>query len=78
MGWLYREYIKTAKNCCFHCFNEKSLSENEFEAILATFRCYDYGPNASEAVEKIAADQKDYQKWSLCVIVCCIAKAYHH
>ena len=41
---------------------------------LATFCCYDYGANASEAVEKIATDQKDYHKCSLCVIVCCIKR----
>ena len=55
-------------------FSKKFLSQNEFEGVLAFFCCYDYGANASEAVEKIAADQKDYHKWSLCVIVCCIAK----
>ena len=49
MGWLYREYIKTAKNVGF-C--EELLSENDFEAVLATFCCYDYGANTSEAVQK--------------------------
>ena len=34
--------------------------------VLETFFCYDYGANASEAVEKIAADQDDYHKCSLC------------
>ena len=43
--------------------NEKWLvsifhSGNDFQAVLALFCCYDYGVNASEAVEKIAADQK--------------------
>ena len=46
------------------------LSENHFEAALATFYCHDYGGNASEAVQKIATDQKDYQKCSSCVTVC--------
>ena len=32
--------------------------------------------NASEAVQKIATDQKDYHKCSSCVIVCWIAKIY--
>ena len=59
MGWPYREYTKTAKNGAF-C--EEFLSENDC--------CYDYGANASEAVEKIAADQKDYHKFSSCVIIC--------
>ena len=39
-------------------FCEELLSENDFEAVLATFCCYDYGANASDAVQKIAADQK--------------------
>ena len=33
-----------------------------FEAILATFRCYDHGAKASEAVQKIATDQKEHRK----------------
>ena len=51
-------------------FCEEMLSENNFEAILATFYCHEYGGNCSEAVQKIAADQKNYQKCSLCVTVC--------
>ena len=47
--------IKTAKNGDF-C--EELLSENDFEAVLTTFCCYDHVANASEAVQKIAADQK--------------------
>ena len=58
LGWPYREHIKTAINGGF-C--EKLLSENDFEAVL--FFCYyDYGANASEAVHKIATDQRDYHK----------------
>ena len=49
-------------------FSEDFLSEDDFEAVLATFCCYDYGANSSEAVEKIATDQKDYHKSSLGVI----------
>ena len=55
---------------------EELLSENYFEAVLATFCCYDYGTNASEAVQKVSTDQKDYRKCSSCVIVCLIAKIY--
>ena len=55
-------------------FCEEFISENDFEAVLATFCCYEYGSNASEAVQKITADQKDYHKCSLCVIVWWIAK----
>ena len=55
--WLYREYIKTAKNGGFY---EELVSENDFEAVLTTFCCYDYDANASQAAQKIVADQKDY------------------
>ena len=58
-------------------FNQICFSENGFETVLATFYCYDYSANASEAVEKIATDQKDYHNCSLCVIVCYLAKTYH-
>ena len=67
----YREYIKTAEN---GGFSEKLLSENYFEAVLATFCCYDYCVNVSEAVQKIPADQKEYHKCFSCVIICWIAK----
>ena len=62
---MYRAYIKTAKNGDF-C--EELLSENDFEAVLATFCCYDHGAKASEAVQKITTDQKEYCKCSSCVI----------
>ena len=35
----YRKYIKTAKNDGFY---EKLLSENDFEAVLVNFYCYEY------------------------------------
>ena len=73
LGWSYREYIKTTN---YDDFCKEFLSENAFEAVLATFCCYDYGANASEVVQKIAVDQKDYHKCSSCVIVCWIAKIY--
>ena len=63
LGWPYREYIKTAKN-------------GGIWAALATFYCYHYGANASEAVLKIPKDQKDYHKCSSCVTVCWIVKIY--
>ena len=50
-------------------FSVKMTLKNDFEAVLVTFCCYDYGANASEAVQKIGTDQKDYQKCSFCVIV---------
>ena len=42
-------------------FREIFLSENYFEAVLATF-CYEYRANASEAAEKITTNQKDNLK----------------
>ena len=39
---------QTAKNGGF-C--EELLSENDFEAVLVNFCCYEYGANASEAVQ---------------------------
>ena len=35
-------------------FCEELLSENYFEAVLVNFCCYEYGANASEAVQKIS------------------------
>ena len=49
---------------------EESLNENNFEAVLGTLYFQNYGANTSEAVEKIAIRQNDYDKCSLCVIVC--------
>ena len=47
-------------------FCKELLNENDFEAVLATFCCYDQGANASEAVQKIATDQKEYQMLLVC------------
>ena len=58
-------------------FREVFLGENDFQAVLANFCCYDYGANASEAVEKIATNQKDYRRRFFDVKVYCIAKAHH-
>ena len=44
--------------------------KNDFEAVLTTFCCYDHGAKASEEVQKIATDQKEYRKCSLCAIIC--------
>ena len=30
------------------------LSENDFEAVLVNFCCYEYGANASETVQEIS------------------------
>ena len=58
---------QNSKNCGF-C--EELLNENDFEAILTTLCCHDYGAKTSEAVQKITTDQKDYHKCSSCVIIC--------
>ena len=73
LGWQYRAYIKTAK---IGDFCEELLSENDIEAALVTFCCYNHGAKASEAVQKIATDQKEHRKCSSCVIICWIAKIY--
>ena len=57
-------------------FCEKLLSVNDLEAILATFCCYGYGYDASEAVQKIATDHEEYHQCSSCVIVCWITNIY--
>ena len=41
--------MKTAENGGFCGI---LLSENDFEAVLVNFCCYEYGANASEAVHK--------------------------
>ena len=69
--WSCREYIKKEENGSF-C--EELLGKNDFEAILATFCCDEYGPNPSEAVQKISADKKNYQKCSWCFVLFWIAK----
>ena len=38
-----------------------------FEAVLATFCCYDHGAKASKAVQKIATDKKEYRKCYSCM-----------
>ena len=50
-------------------FSDEFCSKNDFQPVLATFCCYDYGGNPFEAVERIATDQKDYHKCSLLVIL---------
>ena len=67
LGWPYRAYIKTSKNGDF-C--EELRSDNDYEAVIATFCCYDHGVKVSEVVQKIATDQKEHRKCPLCVIIC--------
>ena len=48
---------------------------DDFDGVLAIFLSYRYGANASEAVGKIATDEKYYHKCSMYVIIC-IATTY--
>ena len=52
-------------------FCEELLSKNDFETGLTTFCCFDHGVKASEAVQKIATDQKEY-----CRCIWWMAKIY--
>ena len=61
LGWPYRAYIKTAKKGDFRELVEL-LSENDFETVLDTSCFYGLGAMVSEAVQKIATDQKEYRK----------------
>ena len=40
--------------------------KNDFEANLATFCCYNHRVKVFEEVQKIATDEKEYRKCSLC------------
>ena len=54
----------------------KLLCKNNFKAVLVTFCCYAHGNKASEKVQKIATDKKEYRKCFLYVIICWITKIY--
>ena len=58
-------------------FIKEFLSGDDFGAVLAVFCCYDYELNAFEVIERIAANEKNNDKCSLCAVVCCIAAVYH-
>ena len=66
----------TSKQQKILTFVKKLLIESDFEVVLATFCCCDYGAKASEAVQKITTDQKEYRKCFSCIIICWIAKIY--
>ena len=48
---VQRIHLKTVKNGSF-C--KELLGENDLEAVVANFCCYEFGANASEAVQKIS------------------------
>ena len=60
-AWTWNFWVgqtgNTSKQQEIAAFSEEILSENDFEAVLPFFCCYDYGANVSEAIEKIATDQ---------------------
>ena len=51
-------------------FQWQCFCGDDTHAFLHLFSSNGYGANVSEAVGKIATDEKDYHKYSLCVIVC--------
>ena len=60
----------THQNSEMTTFTRNCSVKMTFEAVLATFRCYNHGAKVSEEVQKIDTDQKEYCKCSLCVIIC--------
>ena len=66
----------TSKQQKIVAFVRNYLVKMTLKTVLFTFGCYDYGTNASEAVQKTASNRKEYHKCSLCVTVCWIAKIY--
>ena len=53
--------------------SEDFLCREDFDAVLAIFRSYAYSTNDSESVEKIATNEKDYDKCFFCFTVCTTA-----
>ena len=56
MAWSYFNFSikKILRNSKNGGFCEELLSENDFEAVLVNFCCYEYGANAFDAVRKIS------------------------
>ena len=56
MAWIYFDFSikKIHRNSKNGGFCEELLSENDFEAVLVNFCCYEYGANAFDAVRKIS------------------------
>ena len=57
-------------------FCEELLSENDFEAVLVNFCCYDYGANASEAVQKISTRKANFMATPMKNIFSSLLSAY--
>ena len=60
--WYFRLNLNIHQNSKKWWLFWELLNENDFEAVLTTFRCYDHGANASKAVQKISTDQKEYPR----------------
>ena len=73
LGWLYKSIHQNSKKwqLLWGIAQWKWLW-----GCLATFCCYDHDAKASQAVQKISTDQKEYHKCSLYVMICWIAKIY--
>ena len=70
---LYWKYNKTVK---IAACSEDFCCEDNFDAVLVIFCSENYGENTSQAVHKIIIDENDYDKGSLCVLLC-IATVYN-
>ena len=57
-------------------FCEELLSENDFEAVLVNFCCYDYGANASETVQKISTRKANFMATPMKNIFSSLLSAY--
>ena len=57
-------------------FSDNFLSGDDFEAVFSVFMTM-VKTLLRQLVEEIFTDENDYGKFSSCVTVCYIAKAYH-
>ena len=70
-NFVFRFYGKNTAivRSLVHGYGGRGIQGCLFQGIFANF-CFGYGANASEAVQKIATDQRNYHKCSSCVITC--------
>ena len=73
LGWRTEHTSKQRKMVTFarNCLVKITLRLFSSRSVVHVL---DHGAKASEEVQKIATDQKEYRKCSLCVIICWIAK----
>ena len=53
---IYGVAVQSIQQNCKKWFCEELLIENNVQAVLGFFCCYDHGPKTSEAVQKIATN----------------------